>query len=128
MVLTAGARGTTYTPSIKLLEKRLKIPESSIKNTFKKINTISIQYAASIILHKRKIENNQTLPLVTDTLVRGAGVVVTIFIFLPYTSSTKPPIYNNRSNEPDGIRTRTTLLQTICPTNHPGLVTWCSDT
>ena len=63
IVITAGARGTTHTPSIKLLETNFKISEAAIKNTFKAINTIVIQHAGSIILHKRKIENNQPLPL-----------------------------------------------------------------
>ena len=39
------------------------LPETIIKHTFKEINTIAIQHAGSIILHKRKIENNQTLPI-----------------------------------------------------------------
>jgi hypothetical protein len=63
IVITAGARGTTHTPSIKILETNFKIPETNIKHTFKEINTIAIQHARSIILHKRKIENNQPLPL-----------------------------------------------------------------
>jgi len=57
IVITPGARGTTHTPSIKLLETKFKIPESALKHTFKAINTTVIQYAGSIILHKRKIEN-----------------------------------------------------------------------
>jgi hypothetical protein len=63
IVITAGARGTTHTPSIELLETNFKILETAIKNTFKEINTIAIQHAGSIILYKRKIENNQPLPL-----------------------------------------------------------------
>ena len=31
-------------------------------HTFKEINTIAIQYARSILLHKRRIENNQVIP------------------------------------------------------------------
>jgi hypothetical protein len=48
---------------MELLETKLKIPKTTIKHTFKEINTIAIQHAGSIILHKRKIENNQPLPL-----------------------------------------------------------------
>ena len=44
------------------LEQTFKIPENSIKHTFKEINTIAIQYASSILLHKRRIENNQAIP------------------------------------------------------------------
>ena len=70
IVITAGARGTTHTPSMKLLERKFKLPETrkfklpiTIKHTFKEINTTAIQHARSIILHKRKIENYQPLPL-----------------------------------------------------------------
>ena len=62
IVITAGGRGTTHNPSMKLLEINLNIPETQIKHTFKEINTIAIQHARSIIRHKRKIENNQPLP------------------------------------------------------------------
>jgi hypothetical protein len=47
---------------MKILEENLKIPMVTIKNTFKNINTIAIQYAMSILLHKRRIENHQPLP------------------------------------------------------------------
>jgi hypothetical protein len=62
IVIVAGARGTTHAPSMKQLEQTFKISETSIQNTFKTINTIAIQYAGSIILHKRRIENNQSIP------------------------------------------------------------------
>jgi hypothetical protein len=51
-----------HIPSIKILEENLKIPMVTIKNTFKNINTIAIQYAMSILLHKRRLENHQPLP------------------------------------------------------------------
>src|SRR5579875_1316304 len=63
IVITAGARGTTHSPSMKILETKFNISETSIKNTFKSINTIAIQYAGSILLHKRRIENNQPIPI-----------------------------------------------------------------
>lgn len=66
IVITAGARGTTHIRSMKLLETKLKVPKASIKNTFKEINTIAIQHAGSIILHKRNIGNNQPLPIDTS--------------------------------------------------------------
>jgi hypothetical protein len=62
MVITAGARGTTHIPSMKQLEEEFEIPPSNIKQTFKAINTIAIQYAGSILLHKRHIENHQPIP------------------------------------------------------------------
>jgi hypothetical protein len=62
IVVTAGARGTTHAPSMKQLEQTFKLPETSIKHTFKVINTNAIQYASSILLHKRRIENHQAIP------------------------------------------------------------------
>jgi hypothetical protein len=47
---------------MKALETTFKIPMVTIKNTLKNINTIAIQYAMSILLHKRRIENHQPLP------------------------------------------------------------------
>ena len=63
LVITAGARGTTHAPSMKQLKQTFKIPENHVKHTFKEINTIAIQYASSILLHKRHIENNQAIPV-----------------------------------------------------------------
>ena len=63
IVIRARARASTHIPSMKILEFS-KIPEKTIRNTFKEINTIAIHHAMSIILHKRKIENNEPLPLV----------------------------------------------------------------
>ena len=63
IVITAGARATTYIPSMKILEEKFKIPEKTIRKTFSEINTIAIQHAMSIILHKRRLENNEPLPV-----------------------------------------------------------------
>ena len=63
IVVTAGARGTTHAPSMKQLEQTFKLPENSVKHTYKEINTIAIQYASSILVHKRRIENNQAIPI-----------------------------------------------------------------
>jgi len=62
IVITDGAQATAHIPSMKILEENLKIPMVTIKNTFKNINTIAIQYAMSILLHKRRLENHQPLP------------------------------------------------------------------
>jgi hypothetical protein len=62
IVIAAGARGTTHVPSKRQLEKIFKLSENSVNHTFKEINTIAIQYAGSILLHKRRIENNQAIP------------------------------------------------------------------
>jgi hypothetical protein len=66
IVITSGARATTHIPSMKLLVDNFNIPMTTIKNTFKNINTIAIQYAMSILLHKRRIENHQPLPVTLD--------------------------------------------------------------
>jgi len=42
IVIIAGARGTTHPPSMKLLETKLKLPETVLKHTFKAINTTAI--------------------------------------------------------------------------------------
>ena len=63
IVITAGARATTHIPSMKILEKKFKIPEKTIRQTFSQFNTIAIQHAMSIILHKRRLENNELLPI-----------------------------------------------------------------
>jgi hypothetical protein len=66
IVITAGARATTHTPSMNSIEIIFKIPKINIKHMFEEINVISIQYARSIILHKRRIENNEPLPIDTQ--------------------------------------------------------------
>ena len=62
IVITAGARAIAHIPSMKLLETNFKMPMLTIKNSFKNINTIAIQYAMSIVLHKRRIKNQQPIP------------------------------------------------------------------
>ena len=62
LVITAGARGTTHAQSVQQLATQFNICETSIKHTFNNINTIAIQFAGSILLHKRRIENNQSIP------------------------------------------------------------------
>ena len=53
IVITTGARATLHIPSMKILEEKFKIPKVFVRQTFTKINTIAIQHAMSIILHKR---------------------------------------------------------------------------
>ena len=43
------------------LETTLKLPKSQIRNTFQQINIIAIQYAHSILIQKRRIENKQPI-------------------------------------------------------------------
>ena len=65
MVITTGPRVATHTPSMESIETTFKIPKLSIKYTFEEINVIAIQYVLSIILSKRRVENNKLLPIDT---------------------------------------------------------------
>jgi hypothetical protein len=58
MVLTAGARATSHISTMTLLHDQLHIPRSLIKQTCTNINIIAIHHAMSILLYKRKLENN----------------------------------------------------------------------
>jgi hypothetical protein len=66
MVITSGVRATTHISSMTLLHNELKIPKLAIKQTCININNIAIHHPMSILLHKRKIENNQPLPILHD--------------------------------------------------------------
>ena len=57
IVLVTGARVTTHIPSMKIQETTLKLPITKIKDTFKQFNIIATQYAHSILVHKRRLEN-----------------------------------------------------------------------
>ena len=47
------------------MKQHLKFLKLGIKYTHEKINVIVTQYAMSIILHRRRKENNKPLPIVT---------------------------------------------------------------
>jgi hypothetical protein len=61
IVLASGARATTHIPSMNALATKLKLPTSHIKSTFKQLNIIAIQYAHTILIHKRRLENKQSI-------------------------------------------------------------------
>ena len=63
IIIIAGARAITHAPSLKILEEKFKIPTKNIRQTFIDINAIAIQHTMSIILHKRRLENNEPLPV-----------------------------------------------------------------
>jgi hypothetical protein len=46
----------------KTLSDTFTIPKTSLQMTFKEINTIAIHHTRSILLRKRKLENNEPLP------------------------------------------------------------------
>jgi hypothetical protein len=66
MVITASVCATTHIPSMTLLHDQLKIPQPAIKQACININTIAKHHAMSILLYKRKLENNQSLPISYD--------------------------------------------------------------
>jgi hypothetical protein len=61
MVLTAGVRATSHISTMTLLHAQLHITRSHIKQMCTNINIIAIHHAMSILLYKRKLENNQPL-------------------------------------------------------------------
>ena len=61
IVITASTRATTHISSMKILEEKFKILKKTIRQTFSEINTIAIQHAMYIILHKKRLENNEPL-------------------------------------------------------------------
>ena len=56
------SRGTMHAPSMKQLENIFQLYKTNIKHTFKAINTSAIQYVGLILLHKWRIDNNQSIP------------------------------------------------------------------
>ena len=62
IVITIEAWGSIHMPSLEIIQQEYHIKETSLHETFTNINTISIHYQKSIILHKRRIENNQSFP------------------------------------------------------------------
>ena len=66
IVIIAGARSTTHKPSIQKIKETFQIPKNTITNALININTIAIYHLTSIILHKRRLENNQPLPIPYD--------------------------------------------------------------
>ena len=65
IVIMVGARATTHTPSMESFETT---PKVSMKHTFEEIYVIAIQYAMSKTIHKRRIDNNEPLPIDTKPL------------------------------------------------------------
>ena len=52
-----------HAPSMKQLENIFQLYKTNIKHTFKAINTSAIQYVGLILLHKWRIDNNQSIPI-----------------------------------------------------------------
>ena len=66
IILTTGAKGTTNTPTLQILQEQLHLLLESIKKTLIQLHNISIQSLISITLYKRKLKHHQPLPLTYD--------------------------------------------------------------
>jgi hypothetical protein len=66
LVLTAGARGSTHKNTISILKNLYIIPKTVIEPLVSQLNTNVIKYAMNILLYKRKLENNQQVPLIPN--------------------------------------------------------------
>jgi hypothetical protein len=63
ITLTTGARGSTHKNTISELKRAYSLPNNIIEPMVSQLNIIAIKYAMNILLFKRKLENNQPLPL-----------------------------------------------------------------
>jgi hypothetical protein len=63
ITLTAGARGSTHKNTISELKWAFSLPKNIIEPMVSQLNIIAIKYAMNILLFKRKLGNNQPLPL-----------------------------------------------------------------
>jgi hypothetical protein len=63
ITLITGARGSTHKNTISKLTRVFSLPKNIIEPMVSQINIIAIKYAMNILLFKRKLENNQPLPL-----------------------------------------------------------------
>jgi hypothetical protein len=66
LVLTVGARGSTHKTTIFVLKNLYMISKTLIKPMVSQLNTNAIKYAMNILLYKRKLENNQPVPIIPN--------------------------------------------------------------
>jgi hypothetical protein len=66
LTLTAGARGSTHKSTITELKNTYTIPKSLIEPMVSQLNINAIKYAMHILLYKRKLENNQPVPIILN--------------------------------------------------------------
>ena len=52
----------TLTNETTTVVTKFQLAKNAVKHTFEAINTSAIHHAGSILLHKRRIENNQSIP------------------------------------------------------------------
>jgi hypothetical protein len=72
LVFTAGIRGSTHKSTISMLKNLYAIPKTQIEPMVSQLNTNAIKYAnaikyvMNILLYKRKLENNQPVPIIPN--------------------------------------------------------------
>jgi hypothetical protein len=66
LVLIAGARDSTYKTTISALKNLYSMPKTLIEPMVSQLNTNAIKYAMNILLYKRKLENNQPVPIIPN--------------------------------------------------------------
>jgi hypothetical protein len=66
LVLIVGSRGSTYKTTISALKNLYSIPKTIIEPIVSQLNTNAIKYAMNILLYKRKLENNQPVPIIPN--------------------------------------------------------------
>jgi hypothetical protein len=66
LTLTAGARGSTHKSTITDLKNTYTIPKTLIESMVSQLNINAIKYAMHILLYKRKLENNQPVPIILN--------------------------------------------------------------
>jgi hypothetical protein len=66
LVLTTGAQGSTHKTTISALKNLYTMPKTLIEPRVSQLNTNTIKYAMNILLYKRKLENNQPVPIIPN--------------------------------------------------------------
>jgi hypothetical protein len=66
LVLTVRARGSIHKTTISTLKNLYSIPKTLIEPMVSQLNTNAIKYAMNILLYKRKLENNQLVPIIPN--------------------------------------------------------------
>ena len=60
IILTTTTRNTTHIPILQILQEQV-LPQNNTKSILRQINTISIQFLTSIILHKKRLKHHHYL-------------------------------------------------------------------
>jgi hypothetical protein len=66
LTLTAGARGSTHKSTITDLKNTYTIPKTLIEPMVSQLKINAIKYALHILLYKRKLKNNQPVPIILN--------------------------------------------------------------